>query len=769
MAAAFKGRREDLRLVTGKGRYTADWNLPGQLYAVFRRSDRAHARIRAIDKSAAERAPGVVAVFTARDIADAGFRTLVPSAHFPGRGGMKLIVPERPPLATDRVRHVGEEIALVVATSRDAAVDAAELVDVDFEDLPAVIGFDAALAPGATLLHDTIPGNVCFDFEYGDEAKTDAALKAADRVVRVSLESPRIAPNTMETRGALASYDAAADKYEIRCGHQGGPAMRDALAQMLGVTPDKVKVHMVDVGGAFGARTAPYAEHPLLLWAAKRLGKPIKWSSTRSEDFLTDNHGRAIRVAGELGLAKDGRFVALRTRWLCDSGAYLSQAGVLTNSMNGLTMGAGAYKVEALYGRHFQVMTNTAPTNAFRGAGRPEAALIVERLVDEAAATLGIDPWELRRKNAIRKEEMPYKTLTGVMFDSADFPGLIDRAEREADWRGFAARRAESVRRGKLRGIGTAVFVEPSGGGGVPKDQVAVRFGADGRITLYNAAGPSGQSYETIFPEMVGQWLGIDPDRIDCRPSDPDGPSLIGGASIGSRTAMSQGTVYKIASEEIIRKGLALAADALEAAPADLEFHDGRYVVKGTDRAITMTQLVDRHKATAPHPLDTQSEWVPQRAFPSGAHVAEVEIDRETGATELVRYIAVDDIGTVINHTLAQGQLHGGVMNSIGHVFGEDCRYDPGNGQLLAGSFMDYVMPRADAVREFRTADHSVPSPNNLLGAKGAGEAGTTGGLPACVNAVLDALRSAGVTQFDLPATPGRLWTALHNGARKTG
>ncbi|HUZ74247.1 MAG TPA: xanthine dehydrogenase family protein molybdopterin-binding subunit [Stellaceae bacterium] len=767
MTAVFKGRREDQRLVTGAGRYTADWNLPGQLHAVFVRSDRAHAEIRTVDTSAAERAPGVVAVFTGRDVADAGIKTLPPLAHFPGRGGMKLIVPERPVLALDRVRHTGEEIAVVIAETREAALDAAELVEVEYAELPAVIGFDAALAPGATQVHDSIPGNVCFDFEYGDEAKTAETIARADRVVRVALESPRVAPNTMETRGALAAFDEATGRYEIHCGHQGGPAMRDALAFVLGVAPDKVRVHMVDVGGAFGARTAPYAEHPLLLWVARRLRRPIKWISTRSEDFLTDNHGRAIRVSGELALDQAGRFLALRTDWLCDSGAYLSQAGVLTNSMNGLTMGAGAYRVEALYGRHRQIMTNTAPTNAFRGAGRPEAAFIVERLVDEAAVALGIDPWELRRRNVIRKDEMPYKTRTGSVFDSADFPGLIDLAERQSDWRDFPARRAEAARRGRLRGIGCAVFIEPSGGGGVPKDQVAIRFERSGRITLYNAAGPSGQSYETIFPEMVGAWLGIDPERIDCRPSDPDGPDLIGGASIGSRSAMSQGTVYKIASDEVIRKGLALAADALEAASADVEFRDGSYFVKGTDRAIALAEIVERHKGAAPHPLDTISEWVPQRAFPSGAHVAEIEIDAETGAAEIVRYTAVDDVGAVVNHVLAEGQLHGGVMQSAGQVFGEECRYDAESGQLLAGSFMDYVMPHADLVLDFRTAEHCVPSPNNLLGAKGAGEAGTTGGLPTCMNAVLDALRAAGVASFDMPATPARLWAALRQGRGK--
>ncbi len=761
MAQKFIGRREDLRLVTGAGRYTADWNLPRQLHAVFCRADHAHAKIRSIDTGEARHAPGVVAVITARDVADAGFRTLPPSVHFPGRGGKKLIVPERPVLASDRVRYAGEEVAVVLAETRGQAQDAADLVAIEYDDLPPVIGFETALGASAAQLHDTIPGNVCFEFEYGNEAKAAEVIAGAPHVARVTLESPRVAPNTMETRGCLASYDAASDRYEIRCGHQGGPAMRDALAIMLGVPPEKVRVHMVDVGGAFGARTAPYAEHPLLLHLAKRLGRPIKWSATRGEDFLTDNHGRAIRVSGELACDKDGRFLALRTEWLCNSGAYLSQAGVLTNSMNGLTMAGGPYRVETVYGRHRQVMTNTAPTNAYRGAGRPEAALIVERLVDEAASMLGLDPLALRRRNAVGKADIPYKTPTGTVLDSHDFPGLIDEAERQSDWQGFAARRAEASRRGKLRGIGCALFFEPSGGGGVPKDQVALKFAADGKLILHQVAGPSGQGYETVFPELVAKFLGLDPAQIECRSGDPDGPALIGAAAIGSRTILSQGSVMKIASEEVIRKGVALAADALETAGADLEFRDGRYFVKGTDRSIALSDLVERHKSSSPHPLDTTSEWQPQRCFPSGAHVAEIEIDRDTGAAEILRYTAVDDIGTAINPTLAEGQVHGGVMQSAGHVFGEDCRYDPETGQLLAGSFMDYVMPRADLVREFRLADHSVPTPSNALGAKGAGEAGTTGALPTCMNAVMDALRSAGVTSFDMPATPGRLWEAL--------
>jgi carbon-monoxide dehydrogenase large subunit len=748
--------------VTGKGRYSADFNLPGQLYAAFRRADRAHAAIRRIDKRAAEQSPGVIAVFIGSDLADAGLRGIPPMMPFPGRGGTKILVPERPILARDRVRFVGEEVAMVIAATPAQAADAAELVDIDYEDLPAIIGFDKALAPNGPAIHSNIPGNVCFDVDYGDEGKASAAIERADHVVRVSLESPRIAPTPMEPRAVLAWYDAATGHYETCCGNQGGPAMRDALAVMLNVPPATVKVHMVDVGGAFGARTQPFPENALLLYAAKKLGKPIKWVSTRSEDFLTDFHGRAIRVSGELGVDKSGKFLAFRTLWLCDSGAYLSSAGAMTNTSNGMSMSSGAYEVEAFYARHRQVITNTAPTSAFRGAGRPEAALIIERLVDEAAAVLKIDPFELRRRNLVAKSRFPFKTHTGIIWDSADFAALLDRAEKESRWREFSARQAEAAKKGKLRGIGCAVFIEPSGGGGAPKDQVAVLFDGKGIAKLYLTATASGQGYETVFPDIIAGITGLDPERMEVRASDPDGPSILGAAAIGSRTGMTAGSGFKLASEEIVKKGLALAAEALEASPLDVEFRGGRYTVKGTDKSITLSDIVLRHVGGATHPLDTIAEVPAARAFPSGAHVAEVEIDAETGAAAIVSYIAVDDVGNVINHQLAEGQLHGGIVHSAGHVFGEDCHYDDESGQMLAGSFMDYTMPRADLLSGLRAFDCGVPSPNNLLGAKGAGESGAVGGLPTCVNAVSDALRRAGIDHFDMPATPGRLWAALH-------
>ncbi|MFN3657980.1 MAG: xanthine dehydrogenase family protein molybdopterin-binding subunit [Pseudolabrys sp.] len=759
-SSSFEGRREDLRLVTGQGRFSNDWNLPGQAHAAFRRADRAHAVIKSIDVSAAAASPGVIAVLTGRDVADAGFATIPPIQPPPGRGGQSILIPQRPLLARDRVRFVGEEIAVVVAETAAAARDAADLVDVEYEDLPVVIGVENAAADGAFVIHDNIPGNVCFDFEYGDEQKTAESFARAYGVVTLNAESPRVAPTPLEVRGALVSYDAAGDTYDVWCANQGALAFRGDLAVMAGVPAEKIRIRMLDVGGAFGARTAPFPEYPVLLHLAKKLGRPVKWLSTRSEDFLTDNHGRAVSLRGELAYDRRGKFLGLRTHWLCDSGAYLAPAGVLTNSINGKFIGAGVYRIEAVYGRHRQLITNTAPTNAYRGAGRPEANYIVERLVDEAAARLGLDPVELRRRNLIATEQMPYATPTGARFDSGDFAGALEKAKELADWQGFRVRRRESRKAGKLRGIGCGMFIEPSGGGGIKKDEVAILFGKGG-IVIHNVAGPSGQGHETVFPELVAGWLGVPAAMIASRSGDPDGPALAGNPSIGSRSGMLQGSAFKVATDVVIEKAKKLAADALEAHAEDIEFSGGVFTIAGTDRSIAMTQVIERGASQTPHPLDTIAERPISQAFPSGVHVAEVEIDPDTGAVAVLRYTAVDDIGNVINPTLAHGQLVGGIMQGAGQVFGEHCQYDEAGGQLVTGSFMDYCMPRAHLLPPVTAAHHTVPSPNNPLGAKGVGEAGTTGALPACVNAVMDALRPAGVTQFDMPATPARIWQAL--------
>jgi carbon-monoxide dehydrogenase large subunit len=759
--STYKGRREDQRLVTGQGRYTNDWNLENQVYAAFRRSDRAHALIKAIDTSAAASSPGVLAVLSGRDVADAGFASLPPISPMPGRGGQGILAPQRPVLARDRVRFVGEEVAVVVAKTPAAAHDAVDLIEIDYEDLPVLIGFDKAMAPGAVSIHDNIPGNICFDFEYGDEQKTAEAFARAHGVVALSAESPRVAPTPLEVRSALVAYDAASDSFDVWAPNQGGPAFGRDLAVMTGLPEDRIRVRMLDVGGAFGARTAPFPEYPVLLHLAKKLGRPVKWLSTRSDDFLTDNHGRAISLHGELAYDKRGKFLALRTNWLCDSGAYLAPAGVLTNSMNGRFIGAGVYNVEALYGRHRQVITNTSPTNAYRGAGRPEANYIVERLVDEVAVKLDIDPLELRRRNLIKKDQMPYTTLTGTNFDSGDFLGMAAKARELSEWDSFRMRRRQSQREGKLRGLGCGMFIEASGGGGIKKDEVAVLFEGDGTIVLHNVAGPSGQGHETVFPEMIARWLGVPVENVISKSGDPDGPKLQGNAAVGSRSGMLQGSAFKAAADIVIEKGKRLAADILEANADDIEFANGTFTVAGTDRSVSMTQVIERGAAKTPNLLDTIAERPISQAFPSGAHVAEVEIDMATGAVDIVRYTAVDDVGNVLNHTLAHGQLVGGIVQGAGQVFGEHCQYDVNDGQMITGSFMDYCMPRAHLLPGVTAHNHVVPSPNNPLGAKGVGEAGTTGALPACMNAVMDALRTVGVTHFDMPATPARIWSAI--------
>ncbi len=777
MSTPFTGRREDRRLITGTGRYTDDINRAGQLYAAFLRADRASALIRALDTSAARAAPGVVAVYTGADLAATAFKTPATLVSYPGRDGSAVNLPPRLPLARGQVRYAGEEVALVLAHSAAAAHDAAALIEVDYEDTPAVAHPQDASAPGAALVHATVPGNLVFDYEYGSEAAAAQAFAAAEHTVRLQLDSQRVAPVPMEPRACLVEFDAASGAFDVHVPNQGQISMRGGLCHILGLTPDKLRIHAQDVGGGFGARSAAYMEYVILMWAARTLNASIKWTGTRAEQMLTESHGRAVVIDAELALDRDGSFRAFRMHWLCDQGAYLTPAGPLINTMNGsLTIG-GAYAVTAGYGRHRCVLTHTCPTTAYRGAGRPEMAYAVERLVDEAAAQLGLDRVAIRRKNAIAKAAMPYKNAAGAIYDSGDFAGLMDQAMTHADWAGYAARRSATQARGKLRGLGLAMFLEPSGGGGAPKDQIALRFDTSGALILHAATQNHGQGHETVYPEFVAQLLGIDAARITLRTDDPLSAALIGNAVTGSRTTQQLGSAFKAGALEVIRKGKQLAAARLEAAPEDIEFDAdragaadagstaatgaGRYRVKGTDLGITLTALIEAYRSSTPHPLDTDAEAPLSRAFPSGVHVAEVEIDPDTGVTTLCSYVAVDDCGTVLNHTLVEGQIHGGLAQGAGQVFGEQCVYQRSSGQLLTGSLMDYTMPRAGMLGNVKAVEHSVPSPTNLLGAKGTGEAGTTGALPTLMNAIVDALRPHGIAHFDMPATPARVWQAL--------
>jgi carbon-monoxide dehydrogenase large subunit len=764
MSARFKGRREDLRLVTGQGKYTSDWNLPGQLYACFLRSDHAHAEIVSLDTERAAKSPGVVAVFTGADTAKAGFKSTPQLARYPGRGGATIKVPHRDGLANQRVRFVGQEVALVVASSASAAQDAAEKIEVEYRDLPVVVDGEAALAAGAPQLHPEIPGNLCFDYEYGDEAKTNEAFSRAEHVTRVVLDSQRMVGNPMEPKACLAAYDAAADKYRLYVSSQGLSLMRGSASGITGIPADKIMVHAQDVGGGFGIRSDAYAEYCVAMLAAKSLGKPVKWTSTRSETFLSDYHGRAAKLTGELALDKDGRFLAIRILWIVNTGAYLSTPGPLINTLPPGLHAINLYRIPAMYGRHRLALTNTTPTTAYRGAGRPNVCYLAERLVEEAAREMKIDRIELRRRNLIRREDFPYQTPhPHSVYDSGDPPGLLEEALKQGEWRTFDARRAEAKKRGRLRGIGCAVFVEPAGAGGTPKEEAMIKFGESGNALLYSLAGPSGQGHETVYPEVVGEALGMDPERITLHASDPDGPGLVGEGTIGSRSMMAHGGSLLVAAREVVKKGTELAAKDLEVAPTDLEFKQGRFQVKGTDISVGIEDLAKKH----PGALDSSGDVPQPRSYPTGAHVAEVEVDPETGVVEILRYTAVDDCGKVINHVLLDGQLHGGIAQGIGQVIGEHAIYDKASGQLLTGTFMDYEMPRADGMPEIRLYDRSIPSPGNPLGVKGAGEAGTTGAVPAVANAVIDALRPLGINTLDLPYTPDRVWHAIREAKGK--
>ncbi len=763
---AFHGRREDQRLLTGTGRYTSDFNFPGQLYACFVRADRAHAKLLSVDVSAAREAPGVVAVYTAADLASQNYATLPTLVHYKGVGGQAIKLPPRSVLASDKVRFVGEEIALVVASSPLAALDAVEMVMVDYEELPAVAHPLDAVATGAALVHDSIPGNVCFEFDYGDAAATAAAIASAKHVTKITLSSQRVAANPMEPRAFVVGYDGASGNYDMYVANQGVYMMRGGLSVITGIPEDNIRVHPLDVGGGFGVRSAPYQEYPALMFAAKALAKPIKWIGSRSECFATDNHGRAVELQGELALDAEGNFVAIRTQWICDQGAYLTPAGPLTNTTNGMLTITGCYKIPVAYGHNRCVVTNTSPTGPYRGAARPDMAYLMERLVDQAAAETGMDRIKLRSMNAIPKAAFPYTGPTKSTYDSADFAGMLERAVKESDWNGFAARREQSKARGKLRGIGCALFLEPSGGGSMPQDRVSLRW-LGGRLTLYAVTQSQGQGHETVFPEIVAGVLGIPAADIDLKAGDIEGiVGLTGSGVIGSRSIMAHGSAFKRAALAVVDKGLELAAEKLEAAPADIEFKDGTYTIKGTDRRVALIDLVRDHTGDTPNPLDALGEQAMARAFPSGMHVAEVEIDPDTGVTEVKGYVAVDDVGVVINHTLVQAQVHGGVAQGAGQVFGEHANYDRATGQLLNASFMDYTMPRADLISGIADYYHLTPSPTNFLGAKGVGEAGTTGSMPTLMNAIVDAMRARGIHHFDMPASSDRVWEALHAAGR---
>jgi carbon-monoxide dehydrogenase large subunit len=752
-----KMRLEDTRLITGSGKYAADWHLKGQQYGYFVRADRAHAEIVSIDAGKARRHPGVVGIFTGEDAVRAGYVNAPHSLNFPGKNGMKTRAPRRPALAQGRVRYVGEAVALVVADSAHAAQDAADLVEVQYRDLPAVVAPEAALAPGAPQLHDDVPGNMPLEAEAGDAAAVAAAMAGAAHVTKLKMEVSRVAPSPMEPRACTVVYDAASESYTLHVCSQGLTTLRAQLSSYTGVPHDKLHFEIRDVGGGFGQRTLAYPEYCALMIAARATGKPVRWVSTRIEGFMNDTHGRANIIAGELALDANGKFLAMRLDWVNDMGAYLGP-GAMGHIRNTTSCMTGVYRIPALHSNYRVALTNTTPVAAYRGAGRPDISYVVERLVSQAAAELKIDPAELRRRNFIPPDAFPYRTATGSVYENADLPGLLEKALKLADWKGFAARRRKSEKAGKLRGIGISTVIENTGAGNAPKDDIQIDIDARGEVTVHTVSKAQGHSHETTFAAIVAAALEIPIERVHLRQCMPDKQHvLLGNHTGGSRSTVGAGSVCHLAALKVIEQGKPLAALELNVEPSQVEYGKGAFRTRESRKTVKLADLARGKTFTV------AAEGKFGSTQPNGCHVVEVEIDPDTGATDIVSYCAVDDCGVVINHAVVAGQLHGGVVQGVGQVFGERVVYDTASGQMLTASFMDYVMPRAGIIRGIRGAEHPTVSKVSPLGVKGMGESGCTASLPAATNAVIDALRPLGIDRLDMPLTPATVWRAIQS------
>ncbi len=749
-------RTEDPRLLRGGGRYTDDVAPAGALVARFLRSDHAHGRIRRIDTAAAAALPGVRLVLTAADLEGHGYQDLPCAVPLTAADGSPLIVPPHPSLARDRVRYVGQPLAMVVAETAAAAADALERITVEIEALPAVTDLARAVTREAVALHDEAPGNVALTWSWGDRAAVDRAFAGAAHVTRLRLTNNRVSVAPMEPRGAVAAF--ADGRWTIETGCQGVFGLRAQLAAVLGVELEKVQVLAHDIGGSFGMKASVFPEHLPLLHAARLLAVPVKWVNDRSESFTTDYHGRDCVFDAELALDADGCFLAVRLDGLGNLGAYAAGFGAAVPTMVLQKNLASLYRTPVYAMTVRLVFTSTTPTTAYRGAGRPEAIYIMERLVDAAARETGRDRVALRRLNLIPVDALPYRAASGLTYDSGDFAAHLDQALQAADWAGFAARRQASRARGRLRGIGLTTYLEVTAPPG--KEMGGIRFDAAGKVMIVTGTLDYGQGHRAPFAQVLADRLGVPFEAIELLQGDSD-QLLFGGGTGGSRSIMASGQAIDLAARQVVEQGKALAADRLEAAAADIVFADGAFTVAGTDRRVGLMDLARANPEALSAELVAET---PPSAFPNGSHVAEVEIDPETGVVRLLRYTAIDDFGTMVNPLLVEGQVHGGLVQGIGQVLGEDATYDA-DGQLLAGSFMDYAMPRADDLPSFVLGFHSVPATTNVLGAKGCGEAGVTAAPPTIMNAVLDALSPLGISDLDLPATPEKVWRAIE-GAR---
>ena len=775
-------RREDFRFLTGRGTYTDDINRPGQTHAWILRSPHAHAAIESIDTTKAKAAPGVVAVFTGADMAADAIGGLPCGWLIHNRDGTPMVEPPHAPLVTDRVRHVGDQVALVVAETRQQARDAAEMIDVRYKELPAVVSMTDAIKPSSPLVWDQAKLNSCYDWEFGDRAGVEAAFAKAAHVARLELINNRLVPNAMEPRAAIGEFERHSGEYTLYTTSQNPHVIRLLMgAFVLHIPESKLRVVAPDVGGGFGSKIYHYAEEAIVTWAAGKVHRPIKWTADRSESFMSDAHGRDHVTTVELALDKDGKFLALREHTLANMGAYLSTFSTCIPTILHSTLLAGVYTTPVIYAEVRAVFTNTVPVDAYRGAGRPEATYLLERIVDVAADEMKMDPAELRRKNFIPKDAYPYQTPVALQYDSGDYFTTLDMSLKAIDYAGFEKRRAEAASRGKYRGIGIATYIEacgiaPSqvvgalGGRAGLYESAEVRVHPTGTVTVFTGAHSHGQGHETTFAQLVSEMLQVPMENVEIVHGDTSKVAF-GMGTYGSRSLAVGGMAIAKAVEKVVTKGKKIAAHLLEAAEADIEYKDGKFQVAGTDKSKAFGEI--SLAAYVPHnyPMETLEPGLDETAFydpknftfPSGAHICELEIDPDTGVVKIVNFVAADDFGRIINPMIVEGQVHGGLAQGIGQALLEGCVYDEKSGQLVTGSYMDYCMPRADDLPSFNVATHGVAAKDNALGVKGCGEAGAIGAPAAVMNAIVDALSPLGVRHVEMPATPQKLWQIIQS------
>jgi carbon-monoxide dehydrogenase large subunit len=752
-------RVEDLRLLLGQGRYTDDFSVSSEAHAIVLRSPHAAATINAIDTSVAKTLPGVLGVYTGADLEADGIGGIPCAIPLKNRDGSGRAEVPHPVLALGSVRHVGDPVALIVAETPQAARDAAEAIQVDYDILPSITDLGAAMDDGQPAVWPSVPNNVCFDWETGDKARTDELFASADHVTRMTIVNNRIIVNSMEARAAIAEFDAATGRWTLTTNTQGGWGIKGMLANAVFKVPaESFRVITPDVGGGFGMKLFLYAEHAMVCYAARKLGRTVKWTSERSEAFLSDSHGRDNITEVEMALDKGGRFLALRTRNIANMGAYLSNYAPFIPTGAGTKVLASVYGFQAIYAHVLGVFTNTVPVDAYRGAGRPESNYVVERIIDAAAREIGVDRIELRRRNMVKPGAMPYRSAMNQVYDSGDFHRVLDAALEKIDWAGFDARRAKSEAAGRKRGIGMAYYLEATGG--ADSERAEIRFTEDGFVDVYVGTQSTGQGHETAYVQLMVDQLGIEGEKIRIRQGDTD-TIPTGGGTGGARSLYSEGQAILVTAASVIEKGKQAASEALEAAVADIVFEGGRFSIAGTDRGMDILQLAAHQRSRGADATQLDAAEIAKisvHTFPNGCHVAEVEVDPETGSISIERYIVCDDVGKAVNPMIVRGQVHGGVAQGFGQAIMEHTAYDPASGQLLSGSLMDYALPRASDLPDIEVDLIEVPCASNPLGVKGAGEAGAVGSPPAVINALVDALNGKPV---DMPATPERVWKLL--------